>query len=212
MTTTETQPTTATATATTANKIVLSKGNMKLKDTLIFNLPTVKTCPFATEACKAFCYAQKPERQYETTRQARERHMNATLQDDFVDQMINAIGKANKNGKYKYFRIHESGDFYNQRYVNDWKKIASHFPNIIFLAYTKSYPFDFTAGTPTNLIVRYSIDSTSKAVRMDLPLAIVKDTPDTTTRTKTFACKPGMKCDTCRVCWTSQVDVSFEIH
>lgn len=193
--------------------IVLSKGNIKIKDTLIFNLPTVRTCPFATEACKAFCYAAKAERQYPQVLPSRERHFEVSMQIDFVDRMIVEISKMNKSGKYKYFRIHESGDFYNQTYLNKWIEIAKAFPAIKFLAYTKSHPLDFS-NKPDNMIIRYSIDSTSKAIRTDMPLAIVQDPNNETTSKngKQFDCKQGMKCHECRVCWNSNVTVNFQVH
>ena len=46
--------------------LTLSEGNAKLKPTgavkyLIWNIPAIKTCPYATEHCKKACYAIKAE-------------------------------------------------------------------------------------------------------------------------------------------------------
>ena len=123
----------------------------------------------------------------------------------------NALKVKRDGTPYAYFRIHESGDFYNQKYVNEWAKIAQAFPTMKFLAFTKSHAFNFSGLTDLpNVRIRYSIDSTSKAIRIDLPLAIVQD--GTENRQKTFACNVGMKCADCRVCWNSKMDVGFELH
>lgn len=76
-----------------------------------------------------------------------------------------------KNGKHELFvRIHESGDFYNQKYFDNWLKIASHFvgTRIVFQAYTKSVKF-VRADRPANVHVTYSIWSDTD--RADVALA-----------------------------------------
>lgn len=204
--------------------MTLSRGNKKMTDTLIFNLPAKTTCPFATEACggkDGFCYTQKAERQYPSVLPSRLNHFEESKQADFTTNMIEQIKneqrlKIKRDGidkPYEYFRIHESGDFYNQAYVNKWIEIAKALPDIKFLAYTKSYPFDFSQK-PNNLIIRYSLDSTTRAVRTDLPLAIVQDEGNETTSKngKKFDCEAGMKCHECRICWNSPVNVTFQVH
>lgn len=199
--------------------IKLSRGNMKLHDTLIWNLPAVTTCPFATDSCKQFCYARKAEKMYPSVLPSRERHFEASLESDFVDQMIATIEKENalklkRDGvPYKFFRIHESGDFYNQKYVDAWYRIASAFPSIKFLAFTKSYSFNYESlKSLPNVNIRYSFDGSTKAIRIDLPLAMVRDGHTETRSTKTFSCNVGMKCHECRICWNSNIDVAFELH
>ena len=73
-----------------------------------------------------------------------------------------------------YFRIHESGDFYNKEYTQKWIDIAKHFENnenIVFLAYTKSLAYFIQCGYgkdfPNNFIVRSSIwdDTKPESVR-----------------------------------------------
>ena len=109
--------------------IELSHGNKKLKSNnrvsfLIWNTPAVITCPYATELSKKFCYALKAERQYPDAKKSRYDHFEISKQSDFVDRMIYTIlvelsRPANKDKKI-VFRIHESGDFYNQEYANKW--------------------------------------------------------------------------------------------
>ena len=120
--------------------IKLSEENKKLvpnKDTkfLIFNLPSKITCPFATELCRKFCYAVKSETAYPTVLPSRQKHFEESKQADFVERVVFTIESylmrpSYKNAKKIVVRIHESGDFYNQMYVNKWFEIAEHFKKI----------------------------------------------------------------------------------
>ena len=144
-----------------------TKGNKKLRNNdnvrfMIWNLPAQKTCPFATEHCKKYCYAKKAERIYPNVLPSRERNFEKKKKRDFVFNMITTIETLLNRKAYKdekvYFRIHESGDFYSQVYFDKWLDIADYFQdneNIIFLAYTKS--INFIHDLPSNFIVRFSL-------------------------------------------------------
>jgi hypothetical protein len=47
--------------------------------------------------------------------------------------MIDSI----KTLRPKYIRIHDSGEFFSQKYVDDWETIAKKLPTQTFYAYTK---------------------------------------------------------------------------
>lgn len=125
-------------------------GNKKLVNNdkvrfLIWNLPSVKTCPFATELCKKSCYAKKAEAVYPSVLPSRETNYNDSLQADFVANMIFTIEKYRASkafcGRLMVVRIHESGDFYSKDYAQKWLAIIRHFADdntIIFHCYTKS--------------------------------------------------------------------------
>ena len=71
-------------------------GNKKLINTdtvrfMIWNIPAVVTCPFATEHCKHFCYARKAERVYPQVLPAREKNLEESKSEDFVANMIYTI-------------------------------------------------------------------------------------------------------------------------
>jgi hypothetical protein len=151
---------------TTGNKKLVNNDKVRF---MIWNLPACKTCPYATENCKKFCYARKAEKVYPSVLPSRERNFEETLSADFVGKMIWSIerllnSKAYK-GKLAVFRIHESGDFYNLEYTEKWVRIAKHFENddrIVFTAYTKSIIYFINCGYglsnfPKNLIIRSSI-------------------------------------------------------
>lgn len=168
-------------------KIYVSNGNKKLKSTVktrfwIFSIPAIITCPFRTAMCEKACYARKAERMYKNCLSSRQRNLAITMQDNFVELMIKFIEDKlfTKKGMEKWnikrnkqiiFRIHESGDFYNQRYADDWLKIAKHFHDIgynkiQFVAYTKSFEFFDGKELPANFTLLASIwDDTSERQR-----------------------------------------------
>lgn len=209
--------------------INLSEGNRKLKPNkkvkfLIFNLPSIKTCPFATDNCKSLCYARKAEKAYPNCIKARERNFEATKKDDFVDRMIFTIlaylGKPSyQKSETVVVRIHESGDFYNKEYTNKWVQIAEFFadyPKVIFMAYTKSIRFFDGVTIPNNMVVRFSLwDDTKEeekalAEKMGLPIYSAVDRfANESNRNRCFC----LDCGTCGKCWQKSIDLLLcEIH
>lgn len=167
--------------------IKVSDGNKKLQPSknlkyIIFSIPAIKTCPYATEMCKKLCYAIKAEKAYPSCKKAREYNYSATLNDDFVARMIFTINANLDRPGYKaakkvVVRIHESGDFYSKDYFEKWVAIAEHFKSekkVVFMAYTKSV--NFVHDIPENMVVRFSLwDDTDpkqyeKAVAMGMPV------------------------------------------
>ena len=115
------------------------------------------TCPFAKE-CVKFCYASKGSYIWNNTKKAYERRYLLSLESDlFKSKLIESI----KRRKASHIRIHDSGDFYNHRYIRDWFEIINTFPEVVFYAYTKSKKlFDPIKGLiPKNLILIYSLGS-----------------------------------------------------
>lgn len=119
---------------------LIQKGNSKLVDMIMFNLPASK------EVCGRLCnscYAHREQQRYPTVLPARTMRLEATRQLDFVSRIKSEINSLKT--KPKYFRIHASGDFYDQPYINKWVSIIQSFPNIVFYAYTKRKKnFDFS--------------------------------------------------------------------
>jgi hypothetical protein len=120
----------------------LSQGNGKLKDVLIFDLPTGKTCPNC-EQCYKTCYARKAERCYPNVLPFREFNLELTRKPKLFRQVISA--QLYRAKRIMPVRIHSSGDFYCQRYINNWTRIIDDFSDRIFYAYTKAKRiFDFS--------------------------------------------------------------------
>jgi len=102
-----------------------------------FGLPAYKSntgkvvCRMADE-CIKFCYAQKGAYIWSNVSPAFEKRLKISMQDDFVDIMVAEIKKKN----VEYVRVHDSGDYYDKRYLAKWFKIAELLPNVKFYSYT----------------------------------------------------------------------------
>ena len=109
-------------------------GNMKLgKDVACFNIPAIKTC-VPTAWCKKHCYATHGHfSTFKSIREAAAKRYALSKHKDFVK---NAIAELKKR-KFKYVRMHVSGDFYSSNYVDKWIDIAKACPEIKFWATTK---------------------------------------------------------------------------
>lgn len=203
----------------------VSKGNKKLvpnKDTafIIWNLPAVKTCPFATESCKKACYARKAEKAYPQVLPARKKNLAESMQDDFANRMLYTILKARKNTNKKQLivRIHESGDFYNKAYAGKWLRIASACigEDITFIAYTKSFPYFDGIALPANFSLRASIwnDTSKKALDTIARNAWnIYTAVEQFTDADTFEQCRCSDCATCGKCWNISIkDIRCEIH
>ena len=104
-----------------AYKLNVSRENKKLvpnKKTafIIWNLPSIITCPYATEHCKKYCYAKKAEIAYPNCLPSRKRNFQESIKSEFMDNMTYTILSIAKGTRKQEIivRIHESGDFYNK--------------------------------------------------------------------------------------------------
>lgn len=123
---------------------MLSLNNSKLKKDGIaaFGLPAGHTCPGAG-TCKRFCYACKGMYRFPCVEQSRFSNLMATFNlKAFVADMIAEVDKIKH--KIKAIRIHDSGDFYTQAYLDAWVKIAKAQPTVKFYCYTTSLHLDWS--------------------------------------------------------------------
>jgi len=112
----------------------LVNGNSKLHNILIFDLPAVKSC-LNCKDCAKNCYAMKAQRQYTDTRIFRD--TNFALVNNDSDMLTELIVNQLSKTKVTTLRIHSSGDFHTQEYIEFWNNIIKQFPKIKFYAYTK---------------------------------------------------------------------------
>lgn len=117
--------------------------NRKLKagNIGVFNLPAIpEVC--GTECPK--CYAKKAQKIYKAVLPYRMRNWEASKQADFVPKLVNEIVALKK--PLAAIRVHESGDFYSQEYIDKWHQVAQYRDKDLFYAYTKRLKdFDFSA-------------------------------------------------------------------
>ena len=121
----------------------MAAGNSKLdKSILIFDLLAVTTCRNC-RSCAASCYALKAQRMYANT--LLKRSLNTWLAMQDLDFLFQCIENQIRNSRKTVVRIHSSGDFFAQIYINKWAELIAKFPNIRFYAYTKvDHIFDFS--------------------------------------------------------------------
>jgi len=143
------------------NTNFLTNSNAKIKKTgkvnsvklYEFNLPAVKTCPFALD-CVKDCYADKGTFKYKVVRDKYEANLKATKQDNFIKLILSELDRKRPD----FIRIHSSGDFYSIKYLNKWLQIAKKRPEIVFYGYTKSVPlFKSLKNIPENFRFCYSL-------------------------------------------------------
>lgn len=115
-------------------QVYIGKGNKKLdKKIKTFNLPAIKSCPNAGECAKK-CYAVKSEKRYADVAASRAR--NFRLAKESTELLKKKIEAKLRPGDI--VRIHESGDMFNQAYLDMWNSIVADNPDIMFYTYTKT--------------------------------------------------------------------------
>lgn len=198
----------------------LSTGNKKLKNNdkvrfLIWNLPSQITCPYSTDLCRKYYYAKKAERLYKGALASRMDNYNESLKADFEWDMCATIAREVMRkpyqGKQILFRIHESGDFYSKEYAEKWLNIARSFPNIKFLAYTKSIPFFDGLTLPDNFTLRASIWADTDSGQIEAIVANNYPTYTAVPKDEYATLAPSMRCDCaigcgdCKKCWNKNI-------
>jgi len=155
-------------------------GNKKLHRAIgIWSLPPITTCRGSTPLCRRYCYARYADvtradvyaslqRNYHLAKKCIGNKEGRRAFVEYVSPLIDKACKTTPLGRF--FRIHESGDFFDQDYVEAWKEIAESKPDIWFLAFTKtaqaSNKFNFN-NLPSNLCIRMSTDPSSSKEAID---------------------------------------------
>jgi hypothetical protein len=118
-----------------------------------WTLPAVITCPAAGK-CKKGCYATQGAYSWSNVSDAHHTNWALTKTADFVPRAIAELKRlsnnAAKRGKKVILRIHDAGDFYSAKYLNDWKIIMLAVPEVYFYAYTKQVKLFQATDFPTN--------------------------------------------------------------
>lgn len=138
-----------------------SFGNSKLAklDTVSFNIPAFrsadgfKTCPKAG-LCATVCYARQGRYMMPNVQAPREFNL-AIARSNLTEFREMAIADLKKI-KNKIVRVHDSGDFFSQGYMNAWFDIARTFPEKKYYAYTKSLHLD-RSNQPSNFQIVQSV-------------------------------------------------------
>ena len=113
----------------------------------------VQTCPNAG-VCLNFCYASSGNFVFKNVLISHHRNLNYILNSpkEFIQEATKEIQK-----KIKILRIHDSGDFFSESYLNIWLKVIEENPNVQFYAYTKNIPlFRGLKSVPKNFTYVFS--------------------------------------------------------
>ena len=118
------------------------------------------TCPGA-DACLALCYARQGTFLFKGSKRVRidnhqlllTTHVTHGLQGviDILDEAVKSVSKT-----VAVIRLHDSGDFFKKWYVQAWVEVIKRHPNLLFYAYTKSFPMFKGIDLPSNFRVTYS--------------------------------------------------------
>lgn len=195
----------------TETDMMLSIGNNRklAKHVAVFNLPRMVTCPGATDLCKQVCYDKKSLR-YKAAQAMRGRNLLASHQNDFVGLLEAEI----RASRCLLVRLHESGDVYNQVYLDKIMQICTNLPQVTFLIYTKSHDLDWSKR-PNNLKVYWSIDKTTPKPPPPGPTAYLLDKGAAIPvgkQTCVHAADQHYCGSECTICWAGTQDVYFPQH
>lgn len=145
----------------------LSNNNSKLRKNNIYSwgIPAgesksgIKTCPNAG-LCATGCYAMQGFYIMPSVSKAQEARLKLAESDLFIDAIDDEI----KRRGVKRLRIHDSGDFYNGKYLMKWIEIINRNPQTKFYAYTKMIKlfkgWENQSRLPSNFHVIYSTGGT----------------------------------------------------
>lgn len=113
---------------------LFANGNHKLDKTVgVFSLPPIKTCVNCS-TCAKTCYAMQQYKQYTNTRRAWDYNHELAKTNKFYNEVCNQL----KTSKKQIIRLHASGDFMDNEYINKWYNIIKDNPNTLFYGYTKN--------------------------------------------------------------------------
>lgn len=167
------------------NSLILN-GNNKLKDFndtenninyryAQFNTRPIVDCPFASEGCKAVCYACKGNHMFPSVKQSRERSYIDSKRNDFQEAMIYTIDTEMETKRYKgnrmILRLHESGDFYSVQYLRKWLHIWEHMEkrgDVQTTMYTKGFRFFLVLTDSEKAIVNRLLENGTIAINFSL--------------------------------------------
>jgi hypothetical protein len=170
------------------------KGNAKIKHPYL-SLPSGYSCPGAkyclSKADKKTgtikdgkftqfrCYSASDEGRYPNLRKQVwtnfELLNGCATSRDMADLIVLSI-KAQIPQLPKVFRIHEGGDFFNQKYFDAWIMVAADLPTVKFYAYTKALPYWIKRmdQIPPNMVLTASFGGNHDAVIKKLGLKYVE--------------------------------------
>lgn len=185
---------------------LLKYENNKLKQQFIFTLPAgMSTC---NRICPG-CYAMKSQVRFPAALDYRNRMLIASQQPDFAQRIIAELSITRRSART--VRLHESGEFYSQKYISSWLTIATALPQFTFYAFTKrlaDFNFSKLAALPNFVL----INSLQHGGLNYAPLANLRSNVFTCPATTGHTVTCGITCKYCQTKKAQQNGVQFVIH
>jgi len=104
---------------------------------LVWNLPAVLTCPSASEWCLTNCYnADERTEKFPLDLWYKNLLYFQQNKDELQGVMLHTLLQPEKRIAV---RIHSSGDFFSEEYIDFWRGIISQTPNVRYWSYTRSW-------------------------------------------------------------------------
>ena len=209
-----------------------------------YGLPALQTCPTARRIIRAAieqgtidkiicasCYALQGAYQYSNgSVKATVRRLNTVIRaindPDFRETWISAMAFIIREKKIRarakdcdYFRIHDSGDFFDENYFAMWQEVARRVPSVKFWAPTREVKLWILANSdenhPSNLTVRISANKFDEFY----PASVIGASSGATTTGNVPnhvkicpAPKQNGECGDCRNCWDGDGAIAYVAH
>jgi len=122
------------ASAYTVNWTIKAGETCPTKGTFKNQKLSLKRDVVSIDGCFNHCYANKNCYSFEGSKKAHRNNYKLTQHARFVDSVIDHL---KRKRKLEAVRIHDGGDFYNERYLHKWLFVAHHMPDKRFYFYTK---------------------------------------------------------------------------
>lgn len=149
-------------------KRILTANNLKMLKTMkvhpeleirVVSMPCLITCPFKGK-CQWGCYADQGRQAMESCQRAYRENLAMVQDGTFFPQLRAELSayliQAERKGVTPYVRVHDSGDFMDEEYLDNWLELMREFPTINFYAYTKCVDWMSSRDIPSNFSVTYS--------------------------------------------------------
>lgn len=134
-------------------------GNKKMREMhgAGFPLPAGLTCPGAGP-CRANCYATQGRYAIHQTQRPRLENLAKVRYTLAIGgpALLAAVLAADIDmlQAKDVVRVHDSGDFFSQAYLDAWLLAMAAFPGMVFYCYTKSHHLDWSRVPPNFRVVR----------------------------------------------------------
>ncbi len=200
-----------------------------------WSLPAHRACPSAHGEICSHCYASKGKYPISCVRKAQEARFRWTRDSlrhpDLTSQWQARLISAISASRCRYFRIHDSGDFFSISYIQAWHHVCLALPHIRFWAPTREWqspspagPFPLWPTTPNPRLLHLQALASLPNVTIrpsalglgDPPPSIPGLSAGSTVEGEgkpCYAYRRGGHCGNCRHCWTRKsIPISYPLH